>query len=188
MIPNFADIPLGEPDPALDAGDDWAAWAAAVREWTGQDIDALGLDTWLRRENYKIPEGAAPILRPYVQGGMKFFVAKVDPKKVTFENGQAMLSPLRFHYDSDTFSLPIRLGLVNSAGTQDLIVHVLGADRKILRLGPEIADVAQELFVASRVKGFFGVVAMVRVDAVLQLIAQVEQVAVTQREVTHERV
>lgn len=31
--------------------------------------DALGLDTWLRRANYKIPEGAEPILRPYVQGG-----------------------------------------------------------------------------------------------------------------------
>ena len=70
----------------------------------------------------------------------------------------------------------------------DLIVHVLGADRKILRLGPEIADVAQELLVASRVKGFFGAVAMVRVDAALQLIAQVEQAAVTRREVTHERV
>jgi hypothetical protein len=66
---------------------------------------------------------AERLLRPYVQGGSKFFVAKVDVKKVRFENGQAMLSPLRFHYDSDTFALPVRLGLANSAGTQDLIVH-----------------------------------------------------------------
>ncbi len=36
-----------------------------------------------------------------------------------------MLSPLRFHYDSDTFALPVRLGLLNASGKQDLIVHIL---------------------------------------------------------------
>ena len=87
--------------------------------------EATGLDTWLRQEKYKIPEGAAPYLKPYVEGGSKFFVAKVDVEKVKFENGQAMLSPLRFHYDTDQFNLPIRLGMMNSAGTQDLIVHIL---------------------------------------------------------------
>ncbi len=92
--------------------------------------DSTGLDTWLRQNRYKIPEGAEPILRPYVQGGMKFFVAKVDVKKVRFEGGMAMLSPLRFHYDSESFSLPVRLGLLNSAGTQDLIVHVLARGKR----------------------------------------------------------
>ena len=58
------------------------------------------------QNHYKIPEGAEPILRPYVQGGMKFFVAKVDVKKVRFENGMATLSPLRFHYDTDTLQPP----------------------------------------------------------------------------------
>src|SRR5262249_48710852 len=73
--------------------------------------DSSGLDTWLHLNHYKIPDGAEPILRPYVAAGMKFFVAKVDTKKVRFEGDQAMLSPLRFHYDADTFSLPRRLGL-----------------------------------------------------------------------------
>jgi hypothetical protein len=91
--------------------------------------DSLGLDTFLREQRYKIPAGAEPYLRPYVTQGSKFFVAKVDAKKVKFENGQAMLSPLRFHYDSETFSLPVRLGLINSAGKQDLIVHVLARSR-----------------------------------------------------------
>ncbi|MBE7448313.1 MAG: DUF2330 domain-containing protein [Kofleriaceae bacterium] len=63
--------------------------------------------------------GAEPPCAPYVESGMKFFVAKVDPKKVTFEDGMATLSPLRFHYDSEEFALPVRLGLANSAGTQD---------------------------------------------------------------------
>ena len=87
--------------------------------------NSTGLDTWLRQEKYKIPEGAAPYLKPYVEAGSKFFVAKVDARKVKFENGQAMLSPLRFHYDSAEFALPIRLGMMNSAGTQDLIVNIL---------------------------------------------------------------
>ena len=87
--------------------------------------DSSGLDRWLRDNNYKIPAGSEPLLRPYVEGGSKFFVAKVDVKKVQFKDGQAALSPLRFHYDSESFSLPVRLGLVNSSGTQDLIVHIL---------------------------------------------------------------
>jgi len=41
-----------------------------------------------------------------------------------------MLSPLRFHYDSDAFSLPVRLGLLNSGGKQDLIVHILAAGKR----------------------------------------------------------
>ncbi len=87
---------------------------------------SAGLDAWLRQNNYKIPAGAAEVLRPYVAAGQKFFVAKVDVKKVQFNpKGQAMLSPLRFHYDSDTFALPVRLGLLNASGKQDLIVHIL---------------------------------------------------------------
>jgi hypothetical protein len=91
--------------------------------------DSSGLDTWLRDQKYNIPEGAEPLLRPYVESGSKFFVAKVDPQKVKFEDGRAALSPLRFYYDTDQFSLPIRLGLANSQGTQDLIVNILAKDR-----------------------------------------------------------
>ncbi len=92
--------------------------------------ESTGLDTWLRREKYNIPKGAEPLLRPYVEGGMKFFVAKVDPKKVTFVNGRAELSPIRFHYDSSDFVLPIRLGIANSSGTQDLIVNILAPNQR----------------------------------------------------------
>jgi len=92
--------------------------------------DSTGLDTWLRREKYQIPAGAEPLLRPYVENGSKFFVAKVDPAKVKLENGRATLSPLRFHYDADDFALPIRLGLANSSGTQDLIVNILAPHQR----------------------------------------------------------
>ena len=88
--------------------------------------ESNGLDNWLRREKYNIPRGAERLLRPYVESGSKFFVAKVDSKKVQFDaDGQAMLSPLRFHYDSQEFALPVRLGLINAKGPQDLLVHIL---------------------------------------------------------------
>jgi hypothetical protein len=92
--------------------------------------DALGLDTWLKLNKYKIPEGAEPLFRPYIQQGMKFFVAKVDVKKVAFKDGMAQLSPLRFHYDSEKFELPVRLGLINAKQQQDLIVNVIARNQR----------------------------------------------------------
>ena len=92
--------------------------------------DSTGLDAWLHLQNYKIPAGAEPLLRPYVESGMKFFVAKVDPSKVKFANGRAALSPLRFFYDTEDFTLPIRLGLANSSGTQDLIVNIFSPHQR----------------------------------------------------------
>jgi hypothetical protein len=92
--------------------------------------EAAGLEVWLRQNKYNVPTGSAPYLKPYVASGSKFFVAKIDPKKLRFEARQARLSPLRFHYDSDEFRLPVRLGLINSAGTQDLLVHILARGQR----------------------------------------------------------
>jgi len=91
--------------------------------------DSLALDSWLKDHGYRIPDGAEPVLRPYVAQGMHFFVAKVNVAKVRFAGNEAQLSPLRFHFDSDEFVLPIRLGLINSSGTQDLLVHIIAKDR-----------------------------------------------------------
>lgn len=91
--------------------------------------DSSALNTWLRDNKYNIPDGSQPVLAPYVASGMKFFVAKVDPARVKFTGNQAALSPLRFHYDTPDFSLPVRLGLLNSQGSQDLIVNILSTQR-----------------------------------------------------------
>jgi TonB family protein len=90
---------------------------------------SLGLSIWLKENKYNIPDGADAALKPYVAGGSKFFVAKVDAKKVKMKDGEAVLSPLRFYYDAEAFTLPVRMGLLNSAGTQDLIVHVIAKSR-----------------------------------------------------------
>src|SRR3954471_19118956 len=88
--------------------------------------DSSGLETWLRREKYTIPEGAAGALAPYIRDKSKFFVAKVDIGKVKRDaQGVVQLSPLRFAFDSNELRLPVRLGLLNAGGKQDLIVYVV---------------------------------------------------------------
>ena len=118
--------------------------------------DSTGLDTWLRQEKYSIPAGAGAYLEPYVQGGSKFFVAKVDASRVRFENRQAMLSPLRFHYDSEEFNLPIRLGMMNSAGTQDLIVHILAPGQRYEVSNYPNATIPTNLDVREQARDKFG--------------------------------
>jgi hypothetical protein len=118
--------------------------------------DSTGLDAWLRDHGYKIPPGADKLLAPYIAQGMKFFVAKVDISKVTFERGQAILSPLRFHYDAEQFNLPIRLGMVNSEGTQDLIVHILGRAQRYEAANYDNVTIPTNLELAARAKDEFG--------------------------------
>ncbi|MFO7561672.1 MAG: DUF2330 domain-containing protein [Enhygromyxa sp.] len=123
--------------------------------------DSTGLDTWLREQSYNIPAGAEPVLRPYVEGGMKFFVAKVDVSKVEFvstpEGGKrATLSPLRFHYDSDEFSLPVRLGLINARGPQDLLVHVLAPNQRYEAANYPNVTIPTNLVVKDETREHFG--------------------------------
>jgi len=118
--------------------------------------DSGGLDKWLRKNEYNIPRGAKEVLRPYVEQNTKFFVAKVDAKKVKFTGGKAVLSPLRFHYDSPTFTLPVRLGLLNSAGTQDLIVHILGKGQRYEVANYKNASIPTNIRVEDSVRKSFG--------------------------------
>lgn len=117
---------------------------------------STGLEDWLKQEKYAIPDGAEKYLRPYVESGSKFFVAKVDVKKVKFEDGRAKLSPLRFHYDSETFHLPVRLGLMNSQGHQDLIVHILSEGKRYEVANYPNVTIPTNLNVKETMRGRFG--------------------------------
>jgi hypothetical protein len=134
--------------------------------------DSSGLDAWLHENHYRIPAGAEPYLRPYVQMGMKFFVAKVDPAKVKFErvgNGpeHAVLSPLRFHYDADDFFLPVRLGLINSGGKQDLVTVILARGQRYEVANYDNVAVPTNLEVADATRAQFGAFYASLFDAVV---------------------
>ena len=120
--------------------------------------DSNGLDTWLRREQYNIPEGAERVLRPYVEQGTKFFVAKVDVERVQFVNGKAVLSPLRVHYDAPEFWLPVRLGLLNSGGQQDLIMHILSRGTRYEAANYANATIPTNIKMEDAVRHEFGAV------------------------------
>lgn len=119
--------------------------------------DSLALYDWLKGNGYNIPDGAERVLRPYIASDMKFFVAKVNIQKVKLDNaGRTMLSPLRFHYDSETFSLPIRLGLLNSRGTQDLIVHVLARNQRYEVANYKNVTIPTNIYIRAKTKPRFG--------------------------------
>ena len=92
--------------------------------------ESTALEDWLNQNDYNIPKGAAPYFKPYIQKGQYFFVARVNMDKVQYKDGQAVLSPIRFHYDADDFVLPVRLGLINSKGSQDLITFILAKNNR----------------------------------------------------------
>jgi hypothetical protein len=89
-----------------------------------------GLETWLRTNGYHIPAGASRALQPYIRQNMKFFVAKVNLKEQKL-TGVQHLRPLQFAFESDRFMLPIRLGMINSKGPQELIVYLLTKEGRV---------------------------------------------------------
>ena len=83
-----------------------------------------GLETWLIENDYQIPEGAKELLQPYIKQDLKFFVAKVNLEEFD-SNGFEKLRPISIAYESPKFMLPIRLGMMNAQGDQDLLVYLL---------------------------------------------------------------
>jgi hypothetical protein len=83
-----------------------------------------GLETWLRENGYRVPPGASRVLGSYIRQGLHFFVAKVDLEQQS-KLGFAYLRPLQFAYESPRFMLPIRLGMVNANGPQELFIYAL---------------------------------------------------------------
>jgi hypothetical protein len=82
-----------------------------------------GLEAWLNDNGYKMPVGAKEVLDPYIKTNMKFFVCKVNLEKFA-NKGVVDLDPLQITYTSPKFMLPIRLGMANASGVQDLVIYM----------------------------------------------------------------
>ena len=90
-----------------------------------------GLVTWLKQNNYQLPKGAEPVINSYLAMGMKFFVAKVNMNRQA-KTGFAFLKPIRISYHSKNFMLPIRLGMLNAKGAQELFVYHLNRKGRVI--------------------------------------------------------
>ena len=84
--------------------------------------ESSGLKTWLLDNGYKIPAGAEEVLEPYIKSNLKFFVVKVNAEEKKKLAGN-FLRPIQISFSSPKFMLPIRLGMANADGDQDLIVY-----------------------------------------------------------------
>jgi Na+-translocating ferredoxin:NAD+ oxidoreductase RnfD subunit len=91
---------------------------------------SAGLETWLTSNGYKIPAGASSVLATYIKQNMRFFVAKVNLTEQA-RLGFATLRPIQIAYESPKFMLPIRLGMVNADGPQELFVYTLSRKGRV---------------------------------------------------------
>src|SRR5262245_7177360 len=89
-----------------------------------------GLETWLRENGYRIPAGASDVIGTYLKQNMRFFVATVNIGEQT-RLGFSYLRPLQIAYESPKFMLPIRLGMVNAKGQQELFVYALTRNGRV---------------------------------------------------------
>jgi hypothetical protein len=84
--------------------------------------ESSGLKKWLDENGYKIPPRAEEVLEPYIKSNLKFFVVKVNEEEKKKLPGN-FLRPIQISFRSPKFMLPIRLGMANADGDQDMIVY-----------------------------------------------------------------
>jgi hypothetical protein len=117
--------------------------------------ESNGLETWLRQSGYNIPKGASELLSPYIKQKLKFFVAKIDIKEFN-ESGFQVLRPLQIAYESPKFMLPIRLGMINARGEQDLVVYVLSPKGRVELTNYRTVKVPTDKAIPEYIKSEFG--------------------------------
>lgn len=116
--------------------------------------ESQGLETWLTINKYKIPKGAHKALAPYIAQKMKFFVAKVNLGKQA-KTGLTHLRPIQFAFESEKFMLPIRLGMLNAKGFQDLFVYVLSKKGRVETKNYRTVKIPTDTDIPPYVKGKF---------------------------------
>jgi hypothetical protein len=112
---------------------------------------SAGLETWLRESGYRIPAGAAEVLGSYIGQKMRFFVAKVNLAEQA-RLGVITLRPIQVAYESPKFMLPIRLGMVNADGTQELFVYTLTRKGRVESTNYRTVKLATDVEIPTYVK------------------------------------
>jgi hypothetical protein len=117
--------------------------------------ESTGLQTWLVQNGYSVPPKASRVLQSYLRQGMKFFVAKVNLKEQS-KLGFTSLRPLQMAYESPKFMLPLRLGMVNADGAQDLFIFALTKNGRVETTNYRTVRLPSDAEVPEFVKDEFG--------------------------------
>jgi hypothetical protein len=113
-----------------------------------------GLAAWLSENCYTIPSGAPRILDSYLRQGMKFFVAKVNLKEHA-KLGFKSLRPIQVAFESPKFVLPLRLGMVNADGAQEMFVYTLSRKGRVEVVNYRNVRLPTDVEIPTFVKGDF---------------------------------
>ena len=114
-----------------------------------------GLEIWLRESGYRIAPHASAALAPYIRQQMKFFVARVNIKEQR-KTGYQELRPIQIAFESPKFMLPIRLGMANADGPQDLIVYAMTRNGRVESSNYQTVKVPSDAEVPEFVQKEFG--------------------------------
>src|SRR5436190_12471488 len=121
--------------------------------------ESSGLKIWLEENDYKIPAGADEVLEPYIKSNLKFFVVKVNEEEKKKLPGN-FLRPIQISFTSPKFMLPIRLGMANADGDQDMIVYAFTKKGRIETTNYRTVSLPTgkniPLFVQSNFSNFYG--------------------------------
>jgi hypothetical protein len=117
--------------------------------------ESAGLETWLKSNGYRIPAGAARVLGSYIRQNLRFFVAKVNLKEQA-RLGFSYLRPIQVAYESPKFMLPIRLGMVNADGPQELFLYTLTRRGRVETTNYRTVKLPSDVEVPLFVKADFG--------------------------------
>ena len=118
--------------------------------------ESEGLKNWLIENGYKIPEGAEEVLNPYIKDNMKFFVAKVNLERQGTLTSDKELKPLQITFESPKFMLPIRLGMANSDGSQDMMIYFLTQNGRVETANYRTAKIPTDKEIPTFVRNEFG--------------------------------
>jgi len=116
--------------------------------------DSGSLLNWLNAHHYRVPMQAARVVDSYLQQGMKFFVAKVDLRRRA-ARGITQLRPLQIAYESPKFMLPVRLGMANADGPQELFVYAITRQGRVEPVNYRSVRLPESVEVPEFVKGDF---------------------------------
>jgi hypothetical protein len=126
--------------------------------------ESNGLETWLRQSGYRIPSGASKALQPYIRQNLKFFVARVNLAEQA-KTGFSYLRPLQFAFESERFMLPVRLGMINARGPQDLVVYALTRNGRVETTNYRTAKLPANVDLPTYTRGEFAQVYKAMFDA-----------------------
>jgi hypothetical protein len=116
--------------------------------------DSGALLTWLKAHGYRVPMTASRVVESYLKQGMKFFVAKVDLRRRAAA-GIKTLRPLQIAYESPRFMLPVRLGMANADGPQELFVYAVTRTGRVEPVNYRSLKLPESVEAPAFVKGDF---------------------------------